>query len=1240
MAVLSRVSFSSQQRLDLQHVIAEQSFQAADFRYLLSMFNGLDKNYVVRGLEIGSTSSLAVNVTVANAMIMAPLDGATSFYVGLPDDAPLSILLPQNTTVFVEAYFERTSDHPVTTAQWDPGAITSQNPDGTEFTSSVNFEEYVNLHLRYNTGGFTESAIKIAKVKTDAASVTNIVDARESFYRLATGGSSPDLSYRYPWSTSRGEATGDSPSALGQSTVDNPYYSQDQIGACNDKAITSLKQWMDAMMTALAEVKGTPYWYSTVSQFVGKILFFDSINGSSCVPKAGLTLGWEPTTRTVSTVGDDPMSWAFNAGRLMWNLGGTFVAGTRQYDNPLIDLDLPAAPSDMVLALQMERETLPATANDASVKWFMQGLGAYNQSQSVAGSTNDFTGVAVGDYIRKYTDSYFKYIKVIGLFDGTTMDFTDGAIAGSGITGLYVEEVLGVTASEEKYRWFRANYSQDDLFYTHTDPTFFSNGSLLLAGDTPDMYFMGRRKGESFDWRTDLLPGREDMLVGLNNTGGTLIRGTTVTLNALGEFVIGSAIDVASCEGTVGVVYLDIPDGAYGYAQTAGVTFVLTTVDLTPGGETYLSPSVPGYTQPTPAMTTGQADFSMGPAVSADHILLRPCLRGAIGNVYEEPVLVVSGVAANDNEIAGPVVIDTQITLPLDSRNFDTARIYPYGSALLQVYLNGQILDNGNDYIEVGPGPTSTKIQIKIPLVVDDELTFRIDLTSTAYFSMASSGSSEVTNGVNLGTALNGEAVFASKVGSLLQFRRIQAGTGCTVTSSSTSLTIDVTGGGGSGEINTASNLGAGQGIFASKVIADLQFKSLIAGTGMSLTATSTGITLNTTGEANTAASVGAGTSIVGTKLGTALQFKSLVAGSGISLASDGTTVTLTATGSVGEANTASNLGAGAGVFSSKNLLDLRFKSIVAGTNISITNDTNTITINATGGVGGEANTASNLGVTGQGVFSSKSGVDLQFKKLIAGTNVTMSSDANSITINSSGSGEVNTASNLGAGSGIFSSKSGVDLRLKSLVAGTNVTLSSDTNTITINASGGGTGETNTASNVGVGTGIFASKSGVDLQFKSLVAGSGVSLTNDATTVTITSTGGGSGEGLYKRVITSGSNMATLYAYGLLADVNAITVTIGGNTADIGNVTGTAKLHSMMVIWANISSAASIISWPDPNGSSTLDGAFLPRAQQVDPSNVFKATAAGTFSYVSGTTMQLQTSNHVSGQKARMMLGW
>lgn len=70
-------------------------------------------------------------------------------------------------------------------------------------------------------------------------------------------------------------------------------------------------------------------------------------------------------------------------------------------------------------------------------------------------------------------------------------------------------------------------------------------------------------------------------------------------------------------------------------------------------------------------------------------------------------------------------------------------------------------------------------------------------------------------------------------------------------------------------------------------------------------------------------------------------------------------------------------------------------------------------------------------------------------------------------TLAGGGGGEANTASNLGAGEGLYASKVGADLRFKSLVAGTNVSLSSDGDTVTIYATGGG-GGSGTVTSVGL----------------------------------------------------------------------------------------------------------------------------------------------------------------------------
>lgn len=101
------------------------------------------------------------------------------------------------------------------------------------------------------------------------------------------------------------------------------------------------------------------------------------------------------------------------------------------------------------------------------------------------------------------------------------------------------------------------------------------------------------------------------------------------------------------------------------------------------------------------------------------------------------------------------------------------------------------------------------------------------------------------------------------------------------------------------------------------------------------------------------------------------------------------------------------------------------------------------------------------------------------------------------------GSGEVNTASNLGAGEGVFANKASSDLRFKSLVAGSGITLTSSASEITIDSSGG-SGEVNTGNNAGSGAAIFRDKTGTILNFRSLVSSDGsLNITQNADEVNI-----------------------------------------------------------------------------------------------------------------------------------------
>jgi len=101
------------------------------------------------------------------------------------------------------------------------------------------------------------------------------------------------------------------------------------------------------------------------------------------------------------------------------------------------------------------------------------------------------------------------------------------------------------------------------------------------------------------------------------------------------------------------------------------------------------------------------------------------------------------------------------------------------------------------------------------------------------------------------------------------------------------------------------------------------------------------------------------------------------------------------------------------------------------------------------------------------------------------------------------GAGEINTGANVGAGVGLlFRDKVGVVLNFKSLLQGTNITLTNNANDVTID--GPVPGETNLIANVGGGAGlVFRDKIGVTFNLKSILAGAGITVVNNADDITI-----------------------------------------------------------------------------------------------------------------------------------------
>ena len=158
-------------------------------------------------------------------------------------------------------------------------------------------------------------------------------------------------------------------------------------------------------------------------------------------------------------------------------------------------------------------------------------------------------------------------------------------------------------------------------------------------------------------------------------------------------------------------------------------------------------------------------------------------------------------------------------------------------------------------------------------------------------------------------------------------------------------------------------------------------------------------------------------------------------------------------------------------------------------------------------------------------------------------------------------------------------------LNIGSIGSGTSVfNLGIDSNGFVVSGGTGGSGEVNTASNVGGSNGIFYQKSGVDLEFRSLSAGTNISITSGATTLTINSTSVGltldpyfnSGSGATINWNISGQSTnyrSTLTASTILnltnvrnGDYGTIILTqdgVGGRTIALNNVNGSSGIHKV-----------------------------------------------------------------------------
>lgn len=167
--------------------------------------------------------------------------------------------------------------------------------------------------------------------------------------------------------------------------------------------------------------------------------------------------------------------------------------------------------------------------------------------------------------------------------------------------------------------------------------------------------------------------------------------------------------------------------------------------------------------------------------------------------------------------------------------------------------------------------------------------------------------------------------------------------------------------------------------------------------------------------------------------------------------------------------------------------------------------------------------------------------------------------------------------------------------------------------------------ENNTASNLGTGTGVFAQKIGVDFQFKTLIAGTNMTITSTADEITFGASGGGAAAERFYLERTETINNATA------TDVEYFTFVQGGT--EITNTitaTGGNYFFEYSFLCFNTSKSGRVVINPQVNSTDIFSNPL--KREPKDSSEVFYICISKQVALSAGTnTIQLQLQNEGNG---------
>ena len=480
MAIKRQGRFYSQQRLATPALRDLEQSVAADFDSVLrDMVAGTSLGFVLKGFKVNigastfsqSADNLTLNTLNGALLNTQAIEAGTLLKVTGSSAEALNTSNARVSGSFIAGSTNYISVNYVRKAATSTDTVYFYDKNSeTEFSKSLPVSTFLDYQIVINTTGFGIN-VPIAIITTSAGNVpTQITDSRNMLFRLGSGGITPDQFYDFAWTGGRTEP--------GTVTTSN-----DDIFSGADKDIGVFKDWMDAVMSSIKEIKGTSYWFST--------------SGG----------GGSPTGLSLQTVNDDAnMSTWHGSGTLYHNISTTgqlVSSATFTIQNMVTDAAFVVEPFTKALAvgevLFLDLNRFVDVSGNVTIApaGVLPGalVGQNNlviQASSVGQLTSLTSGTPYGDWVKSKNDNERYFRKIEGFYDSA------GSLTNSvNATYLLLDSSYNITGASTGIQ--QIHYNQG--YYGSAQVLTGSRVSILNTYDAQNVYWLAYRSDQGLHIR-------------------------------------------------------------------------------------------------------------------------------------------------------------------------------------------------------------------------------------------------------------------------------------------------------------------------------------------------------------------------------------------------------------------------------------------------------------------------------------------------------------------------------------------------------------------------------------------------------------------------------------------------------------------------------------------------------------------------------------------------------------------